>query len=87
MEHSIVENYSLYDWHHLPAGRLYPVTVAYYDVSVGVGLTGWRVQILLTAVPYVLMLILMHFMDESPRYLAITSKLLAMMNYLSTSEI
>ena len=49
-------------------GSVYECVVAYFVMDLH---NGWRIQILLTALPVFIMLILMHFMDESPRYLTI----------------
>jgi len=53
------------------AGSMYELIVAYFIMDLH---NSWRWQVLLTAVPCALMLILMHFMDESPRYLTITDQ-------------
>ena len=48
------------------AGSVFECAVAFFVMDLQ---EGWRIQILVTAVPCVIMLVLMHFMDESPRYL------------------
>ena len=52
-------------------GGLYECLMAYFVMDLP---SGWRIQILLTAVPCVVMLISLHFLDESPRYLVINDK-------------
>ncbi|XP_063673822.1 putative transporter svop-1 [Bolinopsis microptera] len=49
-------------------GSVYECVIAFWVMDLE---GGWRYQILLTAVPCAIMLFLLHFMDESPRYLVI----------------
>eukprot|EP00116_Pleurobrachia_bachei_P003135 sb/3463397/ len=52
-------------------GSLYECFIALFVMQLD---NGWRYQVLLTALPIVAMLIAMHFMDESPRYLVINNR-------------
>ena len=60
----ILEAYSV-------AGGLYECLMAYLVMDAP---NGWRIMVLLTALPCVIMVILLHFMDESPRYLVINNE-------------
>ena len=52
-------------------GSLYECFIAIFIMQLD---DGWRYQILLTALPIAVMLVAMHFMDESPRYLVINNR-------------
>ena len=52
-------------------GGVYECLMAYLVMETP---NGWRIMVLLTAIPCVIMVILLHFMDESPRYLVINNE-------------
>ena len=53
------------------AGSVYECVVAIFVMDLE---GGWRIQIILTAIPCFFTLFFLHFCDESPRYLAVTDQ-------------
>eukprot|EP00116_Pleurobrachia_bachei_P003192 sb/3463454/ len=52
-------------------GAIFECALAYFVMGWH---QGWRYQVMFTVAPIIIMLVFMHFLDESPRYLVINNK-------------